>query len=205
MITGARNGDRRARWITEASTPTAVLSLLLVAVGWRAGWPEPTGLLWGATAALFCGVLPHLAIVWGVRSNRWTDRHVTVRRQRAVPLLFSLVSVAVGVAVLSLAPAVPASLVAVTRLVLTGAAVVFLVSFAWKISIHTSVASSAVVVTAVTFDGLWLLSGVLVVVIGWSRVRLRQHTLWQTIGGAVVGTALSVLLLPVSAAVGVPL
>ncbi|MCP3803302.1 hypothetical protein NLX83_28890 [Allokutzneria sp. A3M-2-11 16] len=187
------DSERLARWITEASTPTAVLSLLLIAIGWQA----PSGLLWGTVAALFCGVLPHVGIVWGVRSNRWTDRHVTVRRERVVPLLFSLASVAAGVAVLSAAPGVPANLLAVTRIVLTGAIVVFLVSLAWKISIHTSVASSVVVITAVTFGGLWLLSGVLVVVIAWSRVRLCQHTLGQTVGGAIVGTTLSVLLLPV--------
>lgn len=199
MITSDRDGDRIARWITEASTPTAMLSLLLIAVGWRGSWPASTGLLWGVAAALFCGLIPHLAIVLGVRSNWWTDRHVVVRRQRVVPLALSLVSVAAGLTVLSLAPTAPTNLIAVTRVILTGVIVVFVVSLAWKISIHTSVASSAVVVTAFTFSSLWLLSAALVIVIAWSRIRLDQHTLWQTVGGAIIGATLSVLLLPIPA------
>jgi membrane-associated phospholipid phosphatase len=57
----------------------------------------------------------------------------------------------------------------------------------WKISIHSAVAAGAVVTLAVVYGPwLWLL-GLLVVLVCWSRVELRDHTTGQVIGGSFLG------------------
>lgn len=61
----------------------------------------------------------------------------------------------------------------------------------WKISVHTAVSGGAVALLALTYGPWPLVGGVLVVLVGWSRVRLRDHTLAQALAGAALGAAVA--------------
>ena len=65
-------------------------------------------------------------------------------------------------------------------------------------SIHTAVAAGAVVVLVLTFGAPLLAAVPLPALAGWSRVRLRAHTVPQvvvggTVGGLVAGVVYAVL------------
>lgn len=177
-----------ARALTELLSPVILVVGLLLIVGAASGGPSVrSGLAWGLLAALFVGVVPYAFLVLGVRRGRWTDRHVGVREQRIVPLVFAATSSLVGLALIA-ALGAPRQLVALVVAGLIGLGVSLAITRAWKISIHTAVAAGTATVLTLVF-GAWLMLGwPLVAALGWSRWELRDHTLAQVLVGAVIGS-----------------
>ena len=174
-----------ARVVTELLAPAnlAVAQVLLVA--WHSV-PGVAGLGWGLLAATFCGLLPAGIVLVGVRSRRWTDRHLRSRQQRPVPLLAGIASFLAGLAVLVVLGA-PQQLVALVVAMLAGLVATLVVTLWWKLSMHAAAASGTVAILALTFGPALTLAVPLVAVVAWSRVRLGDHTPAQTMAGTVLG------------------
>jgi membrane-associated phospholipid phosphatase len=179
-----------ARRCTYWLEPKNWLIVTVAAIGWHAdGW---AGVGWGLLAALFTAVLPTLFISYGVRQGRWSDRNVGARRPRLVVLAFITASVAAGLAVLA-AGGAPRLLTGYLAFMLASVAVLALVTVVWKISIHCAVASGSVAILAMTYGPLVLCGYVLVGLLGWSRVALKDHTVAQVVAGSVLGAGAAAL------------
>jgi hypothetical protein len=178
--------QRLARWLTEAFAPAVLVSVLLVLLGVHSEPGLARGLAMGALAALFESVLPYLYILRGVRTGRITDHHIGDRRQRLVPLLVGLGSVAAGIAVLLLAHA-HRELMAAVVAGGVGLVVAAAVNHWWKMSIHAAVAAGSVVILCLVYGPVLLLAAPLVGAVGWSRVELKDHTWSQVLVGTVIG------------------
>jgi membrane-associated phospholipid phosphatase len=181
---GARQAWAR-RW-TYWLEPKNWLIVTVVAIGWHAdGW---AGVGWGLLAALFTAVLPTWFISRGVRDGRWSDRNVGARRPRLLVLAFITASVTAGL-ILLLALGAPRLLTGYLAFMLASLAVLALVTTVWKISIHCAVASGSVTILALTFGPLVLPGYLLVAVLGWARVVMKDHTVAQVVAGSVLGAA----------------
>ncbi|MFI9527240.1 phosphatase PAP2 family protein [Micromonospora rosaria] len=183
---GEVSGARLARLVTEVTAPVVLVTLLTGIVGWHSTGGGAHGLAWGLLATLFATGLPLAYIVGGVRRGRFTDHHVGVPEQRRLPLLFGLASSAVGWVLLA-AFGAPRPLLALVAAGVVGLVVAVTVSPWWKMSIHTAVAAGVVVVLVLTFGVPLLATVPLPALVGWSRVRLRDHTVPQVVAGGVVG------------------
>ncbi|WP_285756893.1 hypothetical protein [Nocardiopsis ansamitocini] len=176
---------RGARLVTDGLDPKTWLVAASVLVGW--GTSGLVGVGWALAALCFAGVLPVLLIKLRVRSGAWSDRHLGVRRQRLMAMAMIVASVTCGAALMA---ALGAPVPMVALLVAIGAVLTLLgaITFVWKISVHTAASSGSVVMLVLVY-GVWaLLAAPLVVLVGWSRVALRDHTAAQTVAGAVVGS-----------------
>jgi membrane-associated phospholipid phosphatase len=180
---------RVARLITEVFAPAVLLGAQLVLVG-----RHTTGSYgWGVVGAVFAVGIPYAFVVWGVRRGRYADHHIPERAHRRTPLIFALGSAAVGLGLLAVAGA-PRPIIAL--LVSGGAGLVVFgpITHWWKISLHAGIAGGTVAVLTLVY-GPWALLGLpVVVLVCWSRVRLRVHTVAQvavggTLGALVAGTA----------------
>ncbi|MFC5074128.1 phosphatase PAP2 family protein [Kitasatospora cinereorecta] len=161
-----------------------MIAILLI-IGWHStGSLE--GLAWGLLAALFCGGIPFAIILFGVKRGSWTDKHVKVRSQRAVPLTATMVSVLVGILIQVVFDA-PRELFALVIAMLVGLAATMAVTVWWKVSVHTAVAGGVATILTLTFGPPLAALALVVAAIGWSRVQLRDHTVAQTIVGALLG------------------
>ncbi|MFD8417034.1 MULTISPECIES: phosphatase PAP2 family protein [unclassified Streptomyces] len=187
--------QKTARVLTDALAPAHLVVALLLAVGWHStrSW---SGLGWGLLAALFCGVVPIGIIRVGVKRGALTDQHIRVRRQRVVPMVLSLVSVAAAMALGHVLGA-PREVVALVVAMLVGLVSSLLVTLGWQISLHMSVAGGAVMVLVLAFGTPLLLAVPAAVAVGWSRLVLKAHTPAQVLAGTVLGatTALTFALL----------
>ncbi|MFF3598333.1 phosphatase PAP2 family protein [Kitasatospora indigofera] len=173
-----------ARRVTDGVEPKNVIIAVLPLVGaLRYGW---TGLGWALFAALFAAVIPTWFIRRGMRKGQWEDRHVGRRQRRLVVIPFIMLSVLTSFAVMLWAGA-PDDMTAMVLAMFAALVPIMVITVWWKVSIHTAVASGAVVCLAIALGAWWLLLYPLVVVIGWSRVVLRDHTRAQTVAGALVG------------------
>lgn len=188
---GVRRGSAEhafARRVTDGLEPRVWIVAVAVLTGWHAA--GPTGVGWGAFAAFFCGVVPMLWIRWGQRHGYWGDRHVRRRQDRLIVLPGAIASVALcggGLVLLGAPREVTALVVAMLATLLA----ILAVTTRWKISVHTAVSGGAVALLALAYGPWPLAGGVLVALVGWSRVRLRHHTLAQALAGAALGAVVA--------------
>ena len=181
---------RVARGLTEVFAPAVLAAALPIVIGVHAGRTVPTGLAWGLLASVFTAIIPYAMIWYGVRRGRLSDRHIGVREQRTKPLALGLVAVLVGLALLGLFGA-PRELIALVVALFVGGVVATVVNHFWKLSVHASVAAGSMVVLALAFGPVLLATVVVVAAVGWSRVRLRDHTTWQVVAGTVIGAVVT--------------
>lgn len=179
----ARVGAARA--VTEIFAPVWLVAALLLLLGWHAGDP-----LLGGVAALFESIFPFVYVLSQVRQGRLSDRHVGERSQRLVPLLVAFGSVVVG-AVLLVALHAPRSLLAGVAAGGVGLLVAAAVNHWWKMSVHAAVAAGSCAILALVFGPVLLVTAPLIALVGWSRVRLGDHTLAQVLVGAAVGAVVA--------------
>ncbi|TRV73058.1 hypothetical protein FKN01_28505 [Streptomyces sp. 130] len=181
----------QARWawlLSDGGEPRNWMLILAPLLGWHAdGW---TGLGWGAFAALFTAVGPTLILHVGERRRLWGDRHVRRRQDRIVAAPGVLASVLAGTALLYAGDA-PVAVAALVTAMVAVLLVLLAITFFWKVSVHSAVASSALSILVTVFGPWMLVLAPVVVLIGWSRVRLRCHTVGQVAVGMVTGAAVS--------------
>ncbi|MBE3010817.1 hypothetical protein IL992_16670 [Microbispora sp. NEAU-D428] len=196
MPAGRQGENRFARGLTEVFAPAhIVIGLPLVVGATTSGW---AGVAWGALTAALCGGIPLGVLLAGVRSGRFGDKHVKDRAQRP-KLIGLIVALVVTVLALMVMLGAPRLMVAGAAAMLSTLAVTGPVTLWWKISFHTAVAAGGVVMLA------WILppvpvytaGAVLVAALAWSRVVIRDHTLAQTVAGAIAGGAATWLTLAV--------
>ena len=179
--------DARQAWARRCTywlEPKNWLIVTVVAIGWHAD--GRAGIGWGLLAALFTAVLPTLFISYGVRHGRWSDRNVGARRPRLLVLAFITASVATGL-ILLLVLGAPRLLTGYLAFMLASVAVLAAITTVWKISIHCAVASGSVMILALTYGPLVLCGYVLVGLLGWARVAVRDHSVAQVVACSVLG------------------
>jgi membrane-associated phospholipid phosphatase len=181
---------RAARLFTEVFAPALLAATLPVVIGLHAGPTLLAGLAWGLLASLFCAVVPYGMILLGVRRGTLSDRHIGVRSQRTRPLTLGLLSVLAGLTLLLVLGA-PRELVALVVASFAGGAVGTAINHFWKMSVHASVAAGSAVVLVLVFGPPLLAAWLVVAAVGWSRVRLRDHTTAQVLTGTVIGAAIA--------------
>ena len=182
-------GSLAAR-VTYLLEPKNWLIVTVLGIGWRAG--GLAGIGWGLLAALFAGVLPTVFIAYGIRRGRWQDRNVGTRRARLVVLGFIVASVATGLVLLAVLGA-PALLTGYLAFMLVSVAMLAAITLVWKISIHCAVAAGSVTILALAYGPLLLAGYLLVGLLGWARVAVRDHTVLQAAAGSVLGAAAAAL------------
>jgi membrane-associated phospholipid phosphatase len=139
-------------------------------------------------------VLPLGFIGWLARQGRISDLDLSVRQERIAPLSFTLAVMGLGWLLLHYATA-PLSLLAFAALNVAQVALFLFITLFWKISMHTAaVAALAVLAGFVIGKGALLLFWV-VPLVAWARLRLRRHTLGQTIAGALLGALMCLLVM----------
>jgi hypothetical protein len=180
----------RARMVTDALEPRNWMLALVVALGWRADGLAGVG--WGLLAGLFAAIFPVLFVRYGVRHWRWSGRHVGVKRERMAALAFVVGSDATGTATLAALRA-PHAMTGYLAGMLATAVVITAITIAWKISVHSAVASAAIAMTAFAYGPAVLAGYLAVALVAWSRVALRDHTVAQAVAGVALGTVAAIV------------
>lgn len=188
--------SRAARFLTEAGAPAVVLGVLPVVFAIASAPTLASGIGWGLVASLFFAVLPFGYVLRSVRAGRITDHHVGRREQRTRIILVSLAIMVVGFVVLAVGKA-PRTLIAFLIGILIEAVLALLVTLAWKISIHSWVSAAGATSLVIVFGPWALIAWPFMAGVGWSRIKLRDHTVAQVAAGTLAGLVTTALLLPV--------
>jgi membrane-associated phospholipid phosphatase len=148
---------------------------------------EPRAWMWAGFYVLFTIVMPMLYLIWLRHRGLITDLDVQLREQRMKPMLFTLACGGLAWLVLLLGVA-PMQMTLLAGVLWLQMVAIFFITLRWKISVHCATAASVATVVCVLLKTPLPLLGV--PVIAWSRVRLRRHTLAQTVAGSLLGFGL---------------
>ncbi len=179
--------SRLARVITELCAPWVLITLLPIAVAWRATgyriWPA---LGWGVLVAATSALIPQAVMALGAARGRWDGHHVRNRAGRLIPFVALIGSGAIGL-VLLVTGGAPRAMTVLDAGMLALVIIAGLITAKWKISMHAAAGGGATVVLAVFYGPAWWLLGLVTAGIAWSRVRLGDHTTAQVAAGALAG------------------
>lgn len=175
-----------ARAVTSVLAPAhLVIALPLTVGGTTLG---RAGFWWGLLTGAVCGI-PSALIYAGVRSQRFADRHAGRRRLWARLLIWAIVALVIASLALLLVLGTPHALVVTAAIILATVLIIVPITTSWKISFHTAVTFGSVVVLSNLWPAVpvYVAGSAATVLIGWSRVRLGDHTPAQVTSGALAG------------------
>lgn len=153
-------------------------------------FPHTGAWAWAGIYLVLAVLSPIFYIAWLVRRGLVTDLDVQLREQRTKPMLVATGCAGAGWLILKLGSA-PLQIITLASALLIQSTIMFIITIylRWKISMHSAAAAGAATLAwCITGTPLALL--VSVPLVAWSRVRLRRHTLAQTLAGAALGCAI---------------
>ncbi len=175
---------RLARWVSDALCPPVVATLSIVTVA--AYLATPAAWKWAALFLALTVAAPTLYVIWLLYRGEVTDLHLRVRKQRIKPMIV-IVTTTSGAWLMLTVRHAPSLLVGVATAGMALTLILLLVTLRWKISGHTTAISSFAVLCCLLMGPAAAPMVLSVPLVAWARVRLRRHTLAQTIAGAVLG------------------
>ena len=187
---------RIARYVSHILAPATISLPFILLVAFYKAQDRLSDLIYTCITLFFLSVGPLLYIIIGVRLGKLTDIDVSRRSQRAGPFIFGIVSVMIGWLVLTLTNG-PRNLQTVMMITVFSGTIMMVITFWWKISMHASSLGGAATMLTVLYGAVMLPLFVLLVLVSWSRVALRRHTVPQVIAGSLAGIVLSLVILKI--------
>ena len=139
------------------------------------------------------GILPiFLAAIYLVRKGKLVSIFTGVRQQRTRIYLLAGVCAGAGYAILHYSGA-PLMLVATFATGLSAAVIFTVINLWWKISLHTSLITALVTILVISYGWIAMVAVVLVFLIGWARLELKQHSPAQVVVAALLSALIVVV------------
>jgi membrane-associated phospholipid phosphatase len=181
---------RFARQVSNILTPVTISIPAVLLVAFYNTKNVASALFYTCVTLFFLSFGPMLYIIIGVRLGKFSDVDVSRRKERTGPFLFSLASVVAGLITLVLINA-PKNLQTLLILTAVSCIVMLFITLWWKISIHASSMAGTVTFLTALYGVIVLPAFLLVILVSWSRVVLRRHTVAQVVAGTLVSITLT--------------
>jgi len=187
---------RIARYVSYILAPATISLPFILLVAFYQAQDQLSALIYACITLFFLSVGPLLYIIIGVRLGKLSDIDVSRRTQRVGPFIFGIVSVMIGWLVLTLTNG-PRNLQTVMIITVFSGIIMMVITFWWKISMHASSLGGVATMLTALYGAVMLPLFVLLVLVSWSRVVLRRHTVPQVIAGSLAGIVLSLVILKI--------
>jgi len=185
-----------ARYVSYILAPATISLPFILLVAFYQAQDQLSALIYACITLFFLSVGPLLYIIIGVRLGKLSDIDVSRRTQRVGPFIFGIVSVMIGWLVLTLTNG-PRNLQTVMIITVFSGIIMMVITFWWKISMHASSLGGVATMLTALYGAVMLPLFVLLVLVSWSRVVLRRHTVPQVIAGSLAGIVLSLVILKI--------
>lgn len=145
----------------------------------------PSSLFFFIVSTLFGSILPMTIIFLMLRMGIIHDMYASERRTRTKPFMGTIASYLLGALVLTVFNA-PPSLVALMACYFVNTLVMTVISLVWKISIHAVGISGPATFLTLQMGAIMLPLFILLLPVGWARLKLGAHDLKQVVAGALL-------------------
>jgi hypothetical protein len=142
---------------------------------------------WIFLCLLFGVVIPYLYIGFLYKKKEIDSMHIPKKENRIKPLIFTCASYIVCFIILYALDG-PIFLKSIFAISIVSTVILTIITYFWKISLHTSWITFIVITFNILFGRWMLLMIPLIPMIGWARVRVKEHTVNQVIFGFGIST-----------------
>jgi hypothetical protein len=187
---------RIARQVSNILAPATISLPFILLVAFYQAQDKLSALKYAGITLLFLSIGPLLYIIVGVRLGKLSDIDVSRRSQRVGPFIFGIVSATIGWIILSLTNG-PRNLQTVMIITAFSGIIMMVITLWWKISMHTSSLGGVATMLTVLYGAVMLPLFILLVLVSWSRLELRRHTVPQVIAGSFAGIVVTLMILKI--------
>lgn len=142
---------------------------------------------WAFLCLLFGTVIPYLYICFLYKKKEINDMRIPEKEDRIKPLVVACISYIICFIILYVLDG-PLFLKSIFAASIVSTVILTIITYFWKISLHTSWITFMVITFNILFGRWMLLMIPLIPVIGWARVRIKEHTMNQVILGVGIST-----------------
>ena len=175
-------GYALARVLSQIFHPILLNVISFLIVGFAALGTPAEGLKWAAICILVLVLPPTIFYYIRLRQGAFADEDVSVREQRNELYLFGFIWVLIALPLLAYIGA-PRPFLALTICALLLGLINGGINLFWKISAHaTSIASTAMIALLYS-PPLGVVLWACAALVGWARIRTRNHTPMQVLAG----------------------
>lgn len=182
------NKIRFATFISVLFNPFSILIFLPLFLVYKSSGSIPVSISWTAFSFIFLLAIGQV-VLYLVQKGVFTNLDVSVRKQR--PLLFNILIIA-GIIYISFLYIMhaPRVLFVMAVSLMFGVLVARIVNVRIKASLHVATVAALIIGVVLGFGGSYVFLLPIIPLVGWSRVKLRRHTISETVTGGVVGSLL---------------
>jgi membrane-associated phospholipid phosphatase len=178
-----------ARWLSIVFNPLFAGVAAYLVVGFYAPAGGANGPVWAGAALVLQVIPPLMFYLVQLRRGAFSDPDVSVREERNQLYVIGSASVLLALAAMVLLGA-PRPLVALSVGTLALGVTCGLINLSWKISMHAAGMGSLATVALLYAGTLGLVLWAIGAVVGWARVRTRNHTPLQVLAGFFASTTI---------------
>jgi len=175
-------GYALARWLSQIFHPILLNIISFLIVGFAALSTPAAGLKWAAISILVLVLPPTIFYTVRLRQGAYADEDVSVREQRNELYLFGFIWALIAMPLLAYIGAPPPFL-AMTLCALLLGLINGGINLFWKISAHATSIAGTATIALLYAPPLGAVLWVCAVLVGWARVRTRNHTPMQVLAG----------------------
>ena len=138
---------------------------------------------------IFAGVLPILLVLFFLKrksNGNEIDMDIPERTDRNYPLILVIISYIIGTVILYALNA-PTITTVLMFCYFSNTLIVFFINLYWKISIHSLGVAGPAAALIYVFGAAGILYMLIIPLVMWSRVYLKEHTISQVVMGALLG------------------
>jgi membrane-associated phospholipid phosphatase len=175
-------GYALARGLSQIFHPILLNLASFLIVGYAALSTPAEGLKWAAISILVLLAPPTIFYAIRLRQGAFVDEDVSVREQRNELYLFGFVWALIAMPLLSYVGA-PRPFLAMTVCALLLGLVNGGINLFWKISAHATSIAGTATIALLYAPALGAVLWFCAILVGWARVRTRNHTPMQVLAG----------------------
>jgi len=134
---------------------------------------------------LFIVVIPLGYSFWLLENKKIADIHLSDHQERKFPFTVGAASSVIGAVILFIFQ-LPTPILAVASAYALNAVIICLITWQWKISIHSAFFTASVLIVMLLFGSKFWSLFLFWIPLAWARIHRRKHTAEQVLAGAVV-------------------
>ena len=189
-------GHDLADFVSKFVSPPTIA--LVAAVCFSLWSPIGLGLLYPSLSILLCFSLlafcPFLPVLYFYR-KKVVDLYVSKKESRTPFFLIAIALYSMAAIIFFATNTKILFLLALSYMFVT--VILLLVNRFWKVSVHSAGVAGPVFALIFVFGVIVLPLSLLIVLVSWSRIRLKKHTFMQTLAGSLIPVAVGLVVYPV--------
>lgn len=181
-----------ARAISFISNPIFIFMALPFFLVYKTTRDTVAAWIWTIYTLVFLTIFVLFVLV-GVKKKFFSDIDVSNRKQRPILYFTGALLSMLYLFILFILQG-PLILFITTFGIMLGILIASLINIKVKASVHVAAISGLITSLSIIYKGNYLLLLLLIPVIGWSRVKIKRHTVTEVFVGGILGSLLSLIM-----------